>query len=369
MFVFKAAGIGLDVWVTHAVASKPENMVEYANKALILRVVLVVSALLVFGLIWLLVNNYNQNYIWLFMALGLRQIAENLRELLIGILHGMEEMKRHAMAVIPVDILQLVALLLSVFLLDIHSIIVISSIILLFSIFRLIGLWVSLRPLLKQHSSINTTSSLSYKEIGRQALPIGMTSILALAIGKVDVLMLGKMDTLTVVANYTFAYLFLEVIVIAFGAIRKALFPRLSSYYSSNKDEFYKLLIPSLVVTAVIGLASLLIVALFSDMIIINFYAQKYVESRQYLQTLAYSIPMFLLATQLGSALISMQKLRTIISIQLLAVGINISLNLILIPIYSGSGAIWATIASYTFTCSLYAFFIIRERLAIGKKR
>lgn len=361
LFVFKAAGIGLDVWVTHAIASRPENTGEYANKALTLRVVFVVSAFLLFGLVWLLFNNSDQKFIWVVVILGFRQIAENLRELIIGILHGMEEMKRHAMAIIPIDVLQLVVLLASVLVLDVHSIIIISSIILLFSIFRVLSLWISLSPLLKQHNSESTVINLSFKSISKQALPIGLTSILALAIGKIDVLMLGQMDTLTVVANYTFAYLFLEVIVIAFGAIRKALFPRLSSYYHSDKKKFYRLLIPSLIVTTIIGLVLLLIVTLFSNNIIINLYAEKYLDSRQYLQTLAYSIPVFLLATQLGSALISMQKLRTIIIIQVLAVTINIIFNIILIPEYSGLGAIWATIVSYTFTCSLYAFFILRR--------
>lgn len=61
-----------------------------------------------------------------------------------------------------------------------------------------------------------------------------------------------------------------------------------------------------------------------------------------------------------------MQQLRKLIAIQVIAVAINIILNLVLIPRYSGLGAIWATIASYTFTCGLYAFFIIRASIAKG---
>jgi len=363
LFVFKTAGIGLDVWVTHAIASKPGNTTNYADKALILRIVLVVSAFLLFTLIWLLFNQYEQTYIWVFVIIGFRQIAENIRELLIGILHGLEEMKRHASAIIPVDILQLLVLLASILLFDIKSIIVVSSIILLFSIFRVIRLWMTLRPLLKLHKDkqVSHLSSLSFSGVAKQSIPIGMTSILALVIGKVDVLMLGQMDTLTVVANYTFAYLFLEVIVIAFGAIRKALFPRLSNYYNTDIKKFYQLLIPSAVITAVVGIIVLLFTHVFSDVIIINFYADKYENSREYLQALAYSIPVLLLATQLGSALVSMQKLQLIIKIQVVAVFINIGLNLLWIPEHSGLGAIWATIISYAFTCSLYAFFVFRD--------
>jgi len=367
LFVFKAAGIGLDVWVTHAIASRPKNFRVYVNKALILRIILVVSAFLLFGLFWLLINHYDQNFIWVFVIIGLRQVAENIRELLIGILHGLEEMQRHAKAIIPVDGLQLAVLLVSIFVLDIKSIIVISSVILLFSLIRIIALWMQLASLMSDSKQGENALTLSFKEVARRALPIGMTSILALVIGKVDVLMLGQMDTLTIVANYTFAYLFLEVIVIAFGAIRKALFPRLSNYYRLDNKKFYQLLLPSLIVTALIGIALLFVVKGFSDVIVFNFYAEKYTDARQYIQTLAYSIPVLLLATQLGSALISMQKLRIIIIIQVLAVLINIGLNIMWIPEYSGLGAIWATIISYAFTCSLYAFFVFRSAIS-GEK-
>jgi O-antigen/teichoic acid export membrane protein len=102
------------------------------------------------------------------------------------------------------------------------------------------------------------------------------------------------------------------------------------------------------------GVLVLIMVLLTSYWMIPLLFGQEYASSVLILNILAISIPMIYLAFNAGSVLTTKDNMRKKVKYMGYTAALNIVLNIVLIPIYSGVGAAMATVISNSALLYLY---------------
>lgn len=197
---------------------------------------------------------------------------------------------------------------------------------------------------------------------------LGMTALTLMALFRIDAVLLAALAGDAAVGAYAAAYRLLETVLFIAFAVRSAVFPVMNV-----RDDV------AVVARGVqTGIASVGLVYLpFAVVCIVEagpllhlLYGEPYDDvSRGPLVLLSLAPMVYAITYFTMAGLQARRRFRLLLSTALLACGLNVVLNLVLIPEYGGSGAAFATTVSYAFAGAWATLSLHRSGLQVNVLR
>ena len=196
------------------------------------------------------------------------------------------------------------------------------------------------------------------KKILGASIPVGLAIVFRSIYYRIDVLMLSLMKTYAAVGYYSAAYALIAALDIIPRAIMFSIFPLMSRYSVSSRESLEISYEKSFRLILMISLPIAVMIALFSEDIILLIYGSKFLPSSLALSTLIWSIIFLFMNILFANLIISMGKERmTAYTAGIMAL-VNIILNYLLIPQYSYVGASVATVFTEALGTVIYFYYI-----------
>lgn len=181
----------------------------------------------------------------------------------------------------------------------------------------------------------------------REALPIGATALVGQILYNVDVVLLGLLGHLGRVGIYSAAYRIVLLLQVVPAAYFTAIFPALSRRYDSPQRRGGSRLAGQ---TLHFALAASVPVSLVvfdrAAWIVTAVYGASFEASAVVLRLLVWSFPLVTVRALFRHLLVTTHQERAHLALSLWAAGVNVALNLALIPRFHVVGAAIATIAA-----------------------
>ncbi len=186
----------------------------------------------------------------------------------------------------------------------------------------------------RQYFSMNlrTISLIQMKALIKESSPIGFVLILNVLSTRLDIFLLSAMRTTEVVGYYGLAYRVFDVALVIPTFLMNASYPVLIEHLNIGMVKLKKT-----VKTLSITLFILSVIVTFGLVVISPFLVwikEDYIFSENPLILLSLSLPFFFLSALMQWILVTVKKEHKLLIIYFLAVCVNLSLNLVLIPKY-----------------------------------
>ncbi|WP_440947235.1 flippase [Methanosarcina sp. T3] len=196
------------------------------------------------------------------------------------------------------------------------------------------------------------------KKIAPEALPFSATIMISVLFFHTDIVMLSAIKGNEITGLYDSACKIILVIVSFAEVFIYAIFPAASELFLSSKNSLELLLEKSSKYLCILGFPAAFGIILLSNEIIRLIYGDGFIEASKVLQILGLYLPFRFISHATGWTLASINRepLRTLSAA--ISIGINIMLNLILIPKYDMVGAGIATVISQLVLFTLYRHFV-----------
>lgn len=183
-----------------------------------------------------------------------------------------------------------------------------------------------------------------WKQMMRESLPLGISSIFATLYVWIDSVMLSIIQGNDAVGIYNASYRLIIFLLFIPNIFNTALFPTLSKYHVLSKNalkiavqKYFKLMI---IISIPLGVG----VTMLADRIILMVFGAQYVQSISSLQILIWSTVFIFTSTAFIQLFLSINRQITLTKIGGICLLVNILLNLILIPRFSYIGASIVTV-------------------------
>ena len=196
----------------------------------------------------------------------------------------------------------------------------------------------------------------------KECLPLALTGVITIIYYRIDVIMLSVMMGDTAVGIYSAAYRLCDPFSLIPYALTVSLFPLMSAYFKSSKDD--------LIQTYTLAFRYLLIIALplavgtvfVADKVILLIYGTPFANSSTVLQILMWSVMFGMVNTLLWAALVAIDMQKLIMLSVTFCAAVNIILNILLIPVMSYNGAAIATVVTVA-VLALSLFYFVSKHL------
>jgi O-antigen/teichoic acid export membrane protein len=185
------------------------------------------------------------------------------------------------------------------------------------------------------------------RDLLRDSWPLLLTDIVMLAYMRIDQVMIGEMAGSTEVGIYAVAVLLAEACCFIPIAVTSSVFPSVVEARESNEELFHERLQRYYNLIAFLGYAVALLVSLAANWIVPHLFGTAYSKAGPMLIGLIWAGFFINLSIARSSFLIAMNWTRIHFITDILGLGVNVMLNLVLIPRYGGMGAVIASIVSY----------------------
>ncbi len=195
----------------------------------------------------------------------------------------------------------------------------------------------------------------------KQALPLAIVTLISMIYYNIDIVMLGKMKGEEVAGWYGVSYHLFFALATIPGAFLSAMFPVLSRLFKESGELLKKAFQKSFKVLVGAGIPASVGTFLLSEKIILFLFGPQYEHSITALRILSFLIVFSYLNGLAGYFLISTNRQALTAKIMAATAGINIFLNIILIPRYSYIGAAYATVVSEILFLILFFLSARRE--------
>ena len=183
------------------------------------------------------------------------------------------------------------------------------------------------------------------KQVVREALPLGIAVLVITAYGRIDIVMLKAFTDTESVGYYGFAY---RVVDLAFPLsffFVGSVFPLLSNYHhDGNHDAFKQLYQRSHDVLSLLGMTIVTAIILFTAPLVHILGGHEYDPAIRSMQVLSMAVALIWISNLVDHGLIAIGKQGALIWIACIGLVVNISVNLVLIPMYGKEGAAAATV-------------------------
>ncbi|MFB6071314.1 MAG: flippase [Halanaeroarchaeum sp.] len=200
------------------------------------------------------------------------------------------------------------------------------------------------------------------RELLRFSTPLVVTSAMAFVLNDVDTFMLGYFSSTGAVGVYNVVYPIAQLLTMALSSVGFLFMPVISGLDAEGATgEMHR---TYQVVTKWVFMATLpifLVVALFPTMTITVTFGAEYAGGAAALSVLAVAYFSHAIAGPNGNVLTAVGRTRTIMWDNVAIAGLNVVLNLLLIPLYGFYGAAVATAVSYVLLNVLYSTQLYRE--------
>jgi O-antigen/teichoic acid export membrane protein len=195
----------------------------------------------------------------------------------------------------------------------------------------------------------------------KQALPLAIVTLISMIYYHIDIVMLGKMKGEEVAGWYGVSYHLFFALATIPGAFLSAMFPVLSRLFKESGELLKKAFQKSFKVLVGAGIPASVGSFLLAEKIILFLFGPQYEHSIAALRILSFLIVFSYLNGLAGYFLISTNRQALTAKIMATTAGINVFLNIILIPRYSYIGAAYATVVSEILFLILFFLSARRE--------
>lgn len=201
----------------------------------------------------------------------------------------------------------------------------------------------------------------SYREVLKRSAPMAISAASFLLMQSLDVFMLARYTEYETVAYYSVAVKLTLLVSIVLSSVNAVIAPQIAADFAGNKMQLLKAKIKrSTRLILIITLPIIILLGLFASMIL-NFFGENY--------QMAYYALLILLGGQvinafcgsIGVYLNMTGKQKVFQFILVSALGINVLLNYILIPLYGMTGAAIATSASMIIWNLIAVIYVYRK--------
>lgn len=213
--------------------------------------------------------------------------------------------------------------------------------------------------LLKKFIPFNLKFSFNLvKKIIRKSIPIGFTSLFALAYFKIDTLLISIIRGAVEVGIYGLAYKVIENLLVLWAFYMATVYPLLSSLLSKRKTrEAWSLWRKSLLVALASSVTIIIIGFTFAPFVIRVLGGKEFEASVIVLRILLFSLPLFFVNNLFYHSFLLKEKIK----FPLVAIGssaiINLILNLIFIPRFGYIAAAFNFLIAQAYLLIFYLFF------------
>ncbi|MDI9917076.1 flippase [Rhodococcus sp. IEGM 1379] len=185
-----------------------------------------------------------------------------------------------------------------------------------------------------------------WREMLIEAIPLSIGFAFITLLSKIDVLMLGKLDTFDSVGLYSIGYKFADLLQIVAITVVTPVTTLLVSSWPDKLDIFRERSREAFIVLAVLGSASIAAFWPAATEVLSLLYGERFTVAETSTRLLVLGA-CFSMLTQLGlMVLIASGRHRTYPWVALAGLGFNIVANLVLIPRFSFNGAAIATVVT-----------------------
>lgn len=201
------------------------------------------------------------------------------------------------------------------------------------------------------------------RSLVREALPIGVFLLVLNLYNRVDTLMLGSMLGDRVTGIYGAAYGLYEGLTYATAVVSAVLTPRLSSLWQVDRTSYGQLVRKSLIGTLGLSIVVGGLAWLAASLGISLLFPDAFPPAVLTLRLLILGLPFIYVIWVLHAVAISAHLTNTLVRVTAVGVGLNVGLNLWLIPRYAENGAAAATVTSEAVVMAML-FYYLRGALA-----
>lgn len=207
----------------------------------------------------------------------------------------------------------------------------------------------------------NDTNSFSYSFIAHKSYPMAISSLAIFLMMTFDIVFLKKFKGDETVAYYAIAMKLVSILFMINNSVYISVSLKIAELYTdNNKKELSKALKQSARMIVALTLPVVLFVCLFSENIL-YFFGENYTQSKQALLILMVG-QLFASFFGVSAIYLNMTGRQSVFQIVLIfAVLLNLILNIILIPMYSMTGAAIAFVSSLLFWNVVTAIIVYRK--------
>ena len=293
----------------------------------------------------------------LLFFLGLHFLCNSVQQVLFGVYRGMEDLRRESV-VLPVQNLLSLSLLSFAWLMDLTEPWIAAAGL---AIPRLICLiWLSLETNEIKSTDIKN-NEISFKELLKEAWTLGIVLILIQMYFRIDTAMIGYLVDEREVALYNAAFVIVEGSFFLPSLITAALIGSLS-----QTDRFLSSFQKGIKILGISGLLFGAVMSFSSVWFFNNFYSPEFSKAGNLLQILSWAVPLVYLGTLMTQSLVALDKQKIYLSLTFFGLLINVILNLIWIPEFGATGAVWSTLITESFVpiaCGVVIFQEIKKKI------
>jgi O-antigen/teichoic acid export membrane protein len=192
-----------------------------------------------------------------------------------------------------------------------------------------------------------------WRDLQRQALPIGVFLIVLNFYSYIDTFMLGLISTYTDTGLYNYAYRIYEGLSYAPAILSALLTPRLSHLASVDLSAHRRLAHLGIAAAAVVAVALAVPIAWFAEPLLEMVFGPGAGQAAQALRLLVGGLAFIFVIWILQAVAISVFRERLLLTTTAIGAVANVALNLYLIPRYGRDGAALATLVGEGLTMTL----------------
>lgn len=194
-------------------------------------------------------------------------------------------------------------------------------------------------------------------DVIKQAWPFGLAAFFHLIYFQSDIIIIKYIVGAESAGMYNVAFTIMVAVYLLPSVIyQKFLLPKIHRWSNYNRERFYQVYKLGNYVMLVLGVCAMLAVWLISPWGVPFLFGEAFIESVDLLIILAICAPIYFLAFNTGSVLVTKEYMKVKVKFMGIVAVFNIMLNFILIPEYGATGAAYATVISNLVLLSLYYF-------------
>lgn len=333
--------LGVDIFLTRELASVGVEQQKLIGSAFVLKSAFSSTTLLVIGsVVWILPQAGAP--FELLMLAGTYTIVKAFSGTYIAVYRASQEMQYDANSTIIGKVLELLAIGVSIVLrFDLTNLflaLVLAGVMHVFYTYALFRM--------KHTTALFSVSITHAKQLLRGALPFALSGITVVIFFQIDSVLLSYLTDNTAVGIYRSGYNLIFALTGFSAAIVVALFPHVAQNYRTDKSSALTAIQSAVYFSILFALPIAIATTFLADGIINALYEPQYSTGAMSLRILAWWLPLMYVANILGHVFGAINLQKIVLWISIGNVIINLTMNLILIPLLRERGAAIATVAT-----------------------
>jgi len=183
-----------------------------------------------------------------------------------------------------------------------------------------------------------------WKKIFRNALPLGLAYLVVTLYAGIDTILLDKIVGEAAVGYYQAAYRFIFQAIFIPVAFVNSIFPFMAEYWKNNREKLKILFQKANDYIAIIAIPLGIFGYIIAPKLILLIYGEEYFPSILSLRILIWGVVIMYFGIVCGYMMVALNEQRKSLIINIFALIINVSLNLLLIPLMTFYGASIVTV-------------------------